>query len=243
MPDAPRSRCSSRPWRVAVSPLGDVGDAARSAPVWRPRGARWGAWFLLLPACGVPPAPATPAVRASGERASAAPPAAHPRRVDAAATGALLVARSSRGLPLEGLLLRVFVDERDQGTPPTLVGELAPGEHVVRVVDFRQRYADYSTTVRLRAGERAEVRPDLVVLRGQVEVELGRSAAGATVHLVTGDVRRSIPLLPIVIEMSPQEDGATTLIARRPGWPDFVYEIDFSDGVAEKEVIIEFEPR
>jgi hypothetical protein len=60
--------------------------------------------------------------------------------VDAAATGALLVARSSRGLPLEGLLLRVFVDERDQGTPPTLVGELAPGEHVVRVVDFRQRY-------------------------------------------------------------------------------------------------------
>ena len=243
MPDAPRSWCWSPPWRAAVSPRGDAGDAARSAPIGQPRGARWGGLLLLLTACGAPPAPATPTARASGERATAAPPAAHPRREDEAATGALLVARSSRGLPLDGLLLRVFVDDRDQGTPPTLVRDLAPGEHVVRVVDFRKRYAEYSTTVRLSAGERAEVRPELVVLRGQVEVELGRSAAGATVHLVTGDVRRSIPMLPIVIEMSPQEDGATTLIARRPGWPDFVYEIDFSDGVADKEVIIEFEAR
>lgn len=76
---------------------------------------------------------------------------------------------------------RVFVDGEPAGATPTIVKQLAVGEHTVKVV--RLGYLSFEESVSVMAGRTAEVQADLLPISGVLKVTVSGKVAQAQVFV------------------------------------------------------------
>ncbi len=146
------------------------------------------------------------------------------------------LAKATRGTGIRvtarGTGLRLSVDGKDQGPLPATIDDLRPGEVLVRISDEKGRYEPWEKKVTVVKDEVLAIEPTLKVLKGLAKIKPGLNAENARVLLVSGSERRPLPRLPISIEITPEKPYQ--LVASRPGYQDYVRDITFDDGVAEK---------
>jgi len=118
---------------------------------------------------------------------------------------AISQARETAGLTVnvDGPAPHVFVDGQDRGAAPLRMTGLAPGPHVVSIVD--PAYAPYSQTVTLTANRVSTVEPQLVFVRGVLRLSDGGGADGAKVEVIGASERREVQHLPATLEVPPGE--------------------------------------
>lgn len=146
------------------------------------------------------------------------------------------LAKATRGTGIRvtarGTGLRLSVDGKDQGPLPATIDDLAPGEIKVRISDEKGRYEPWEKEVTVVKDEVLSIEPTLKVLKGLAKIKPGLNAENARVLLVSGSERRPLPRLPISIEITPEKPYQ--LVASKAGFQDYVRDITFDDGVAEK---------
>lgn len=150
-----------------------------------------------------------------------------------AAAGSLSVQGDQPGV-------RVFVDGVDRGPLPAKLTDLAIGSHQIRIAG--DRYTSIEKTIDVQGGSIVELGTmKLNVARGKVTVDV--KSEEVSIFLVPNDdLNRAKTLrgpFPKPIEV---ETGSVTwkLVARKKGFSDFVRPLDFSDGVAEKTMNVDF---
>lgn len=161
---------------------------------------------------------------------------------DAVVNIALVRASDGTGLRVvaEGAGLSLQVDGRDVGLLPAEVKDLAPGDHVVKIVDKNERYEPFEKHVAIEADKMLKLEPKLKVSKGLAVIRAGDNAADARVLLVSGSERRPIPNLPIKIDIA--TDKPYSLVASKRGYSDYKQDITFEDGQAEKTFVISLSP-
>ncbi len=147
-----------------------------------------------------------------------------------AAQGTLIAASDQPGL-------RVFVDGTERGPLPARLTDIAPGSHEIRIAGG-DRYKPLEKTVDAKAGEPIDLgNVRLTVIRGKITVSL--KTDGASITLIPNDDTSKAKVLdgpfPRAIEVETQS-GTWKLVAKKKGLPDFVAPLDFSDGIAEKNL-------
>ncbi|HTJ83816.1 MAG TPA: PEGA domain-containing protein, partial [Polyangiaceae bacterium] len=150
----------------------------------------------------------------------------------APALGTLVVGTEAPGL-------HVFVDGVDRGMSPVKLTDLAPGKHDIKLAG--DRYKPFQQSVDVKAGETLDLgAPKLSVVKGRAVVSV--KTEGVSIVLVRNDDTAHPKALegpfprPIEVETA---SGSWKLIAKKKGLPDFVAPIDFSDGVAEKTIVVD----
>ncbi len=129
----------------------------------------------------------------------------------------------------QGEGLSILVDGKSLGAPPIELGQLTPGEHVVRVEG--ERFVSEDHTVTLEANENRHLGPfKPKVKTGSLTINPGTGADGAVVTL-DGKV---VPKLPATHAL----DGQKThlLVAEKEGFDRFEHKVAFPDGRAELSV-------
>ncbi|MBN2193956.1 MAG: PEGA domain-containing protein [Polyangiaceae bacterium] len=165
-------------------------------------------------------------------------PAAEPLRLKAGENDPhkILFAKPTRGTGLRitarGTGLRLNVDGKDRGPLPVTMDDMTPGEVLVRISDERGRYEPWEKKVTVAKDEVLALEPTLKVVKGLAKIKPGLNAEGARVLLVSGNERRPLPRLPISIEITPEKPYQ--VVATKTGFQDYVRDITFDDGVAEK---------
>ncbi|MFO0554947.1 MAG: PEGA domain-containing protein [Polyangiaceae bacterium] len=147
--------------------------------------------------------------------------------------------------------VRLFVDGVERGPIPARLTDLAPGSHTIKLAG--ERYAALEKTVELKAGETFDFgATPLAVTRGLVVVSLKtegvaillvHSEPGADPAKLKADEAKGRPLdppFPRKVEVD-TSSGTWSLVAKKKGSPDFVAKLDFSDGIAEKAIVVDFE--
>ena len=142
-----------------------------------------------------------------------------------------LVASSGPGV-------RLSIDGVDRGALPVKLGDLKPGRHTLRFSG--ERYRPEERTIDVEAGKTVDLgEVKLAVLRGRVVVSV--ETEGARILLVPNDdmarAKRLEGPFPRTIEVETSK-VAWKLVAQKRGLPDFSSKLDFSDGVAEKQLVV-----
>ena len=140
----------------------------------------------------------------------------------------------------EGSGLVLSVDGKEVGPLPQEIKDMSPGEHSIRVAG-NDRYEPYEETVTVVPDQIKVIGPlKLKVLRGLAVIEPGQNAERARVMLVSGDERRTLPKIPLKIDI--KTDKTYQLIATRRGFETFETPITFDDGQAERKFVIDLRP-
>lgn len=139
----------------------------------------------------------------------------------------------------EGRGLTLSIDGKDVGPLPQEVSDIKPGEHTVRI-EGGDRYDPYEQKVSLSDGQLLSLEPKLKVKKGLATIKPGMNADGASVLLVSGNERRPVPQLPLAVEI--QADKAYSIVATKDGFEKFQQKIEFEDGKAEREFVIDLVP-
>ncbi|NRA35434.1 MAG: hypothetical protein HRU17_19065 [Polyangiaceae bacterium] len=138
----------------------------------------------------------------------------------------------------EGTGLELWIDGKLVGPLPQEVNDMSPGQHKLKVAG-NTRFASFEQTITVQAEEVQAIGPlKLKVLRGLATIKGGTGASKARVLLVSGTDRRTLPRLPINLDIP--TDAQHTLEATSDGYAKFSQVLSFEDGVAEKtfEVIM-----
>lgn len=140
--------------------------------------------------------------------------------------------------------VKVFVDNVDKGGLPLELKDIPPGSHKIRF-EGGDRYEKTEQTVDVTQGQTKDLGTiKLKVLKGQVTFEL--VTEGADVKLIKEEgakkTEKKLPAdlwkkPPVQVEFNPTERWK--LIATKKGQEDFVQEISFEDGQAEKTIRID----
>jgi len=135
--------------------------------------------------------------------------------------------------------LHVFVDGTDRGQSPVKLTDLQPGKHTVKLAG--DRYKPFEQEIESKAGETLDLgSPKLAVVKGRALVSV--KTEGVTIVLIRNDDTSHPKALegpfprPIEVETA---SGSWKLVAKKKGLPDFIAPIDFSDGVAEKTIVVD----
>ncbi len=150
-----------------------------------------------------------------------------------AAQTTLVVASSQSGV-------RISVDGVDRGLLPARLTGLSAGRHEVKLSG--DRYKPVERTVELKAGETFDLgEQKLAVAKGRLTLAV--KGEGVSITLVpdgTGGRGKALDppfSTPIEIDTS---TGNWRVVAKKADNPDFSQLVDFSDGVAEKTVTVDF---
>jgi serine/threonine-protein kinase len=132
--------------------------------------------------------------------------------------------------------VHLFFDGIDKGELPVKLADLAPGKHDVKLTS--DRHKTFEKQVEIKAGETLSLDlPKLTVTRGRVTVNV-KSEGVNVVIIPNADPNRPKALdgpFPRAIEVD-TASGTYKLVAKKKALPDFVQELDFSDGVAERTI-------
>lgn len=133
--------------------------------------------------------------------------------------------------------LRLWVDDKEIGTLPQEVTNLEPGTHRIKVTS--EAYQTHEQTVEVVDSEIVNVGPlKLKVVKGLARIVPGENSADARVVLETGDERKSIPKLPINLQIDTSKPHV--LLASKAGYADYRKELRFDDGDAERTFEVSF---
>jgi hypothetical protein len=144
----------------------------------------------------------------------------------------LLVAGTQPGV-------RVTVDGVDKGPLPLKLAGIAPGRHEIKL--FGDRYKPVDRVVELEAGKTLDLGEiKLAVAKGRLSLAV--KGEGVTITLVPEGGGRGKALdppftTPIEIDTA---TGTWKVVAKKADNPDFTQAVDFSDGVAEKTITVDF---
>ncbi len=144
--------------------------------------------------------------------------------------------RSGTGIKVfgEGPTMALRVDGREYGPLPQELREMEPGEHVIQV-SGGLRYENFQRRITVDPDVMTPIGPiKLKVLKGLVTIRAGEGAEGADVTLRVGNTRKSLPALPVRLEV--ETNRKHVLVARKKGYAPFEEEIRFEDGHAEKTI-------
>ncbi len=140
----------------------------------------------------------------------------------------------------EGTGLKLYVDGREIGPLPQEIKDMDPGEHLVRVAGS-DRFEPFEKRVTVEAEQMQTIGPlKLRVLKGLATIVPGAGADGARVILISGSDRRTLPRLPITLDIPTSEPH--TLVATRRGYEQFKLPILFDDGEVEKTFEVAMAP-
>ena len=103
------------------------------------------------------------------------------------------------------------------------------------------RYKAFEKTVEVKAGETLDLNPPkLAVVKGRATINV--KTDGVSITMVRNDdTAKAKPLdgpFPRLVDVD-TASGTWKLVAKKKGYPDFTAALDFSDGVAEKEITVE----
>jgi serine/threonine-protein kinase len=151
-----------------------------------------------------------------------------------------LVRASGTGIRVtaEGPGLVLSVDGSEVGPLPQELKELSPGEHKIRVEG--EHFETFTKNVMVSTNEMQAIGPlRLRVTKGLARIKAGANAEGAKIILETGNEKRSLPSLPMDLQIDTSKPHR--LIASRRGFSDYDQVISFEDGAPEREFVIELE--
>jgi hypothetical protein len=148
----------------------------------------------------------------------------------------------SRALPTgirvfgEGSGLTLSVDGREIGPLPQVLREMEPGEHLIQVTGG-EHFGAFEQRVAVEAEHMKVIGPvKLPVVKGLVTIVAGPGADGADVILRAGSSRKTLPQLPVTLEIP--TDQPHIVVARKRGYSVFQQEIGFAEGEAKKTIEI-----
>ncbi|MBM4363300.1 MAG: hypothetical protein FJ104_11510, partial [Deltaproteobacteria bacterium] len=132
----------------------------------------------------------------------------------------------------EGTGLRLLVDGREVGPLPQEIKDMEAGEHILRVVGS-DRLEPFEKRVTVEAEQMQTIGPvKLRVMKGLATIQAGPNADDAKVILISGADRRTLPRLPITLDIPTSQQH--TLVATKRGFEQFKLPIKFEDGEVEK---------
>lgn len=132
----------------------------------------------------------------------------------------------------EGTGLKLYVDGREVGPLPQEIKDMEPGDHVVRVAGS-DRFEPFEKRITVEPEQMQTIGPlKLRVLKGLATIQPGAGADGARVILIQGNDRRTLPKLPITLDIPTAQ--LHTLVATKRGYEAFKMPIRFDDGQVEK---------
>jgi len=138
----------------------------------------------------------------------------------------------------EGTGLKLYVDGREVGPLPQEIKDMEPGEHVVRVAGS-DRFEVFEKRITVEPEQMQTIGPlKLRVMKGLATIQPGANADGARVILISGTDRRTLPKLPITLDIPTAQ--LHTLVATKRGYEPFKMPIRFDDGQVEKTFEIAF---
>jgi PEGA domain-containing protein len=148
----------------------------------------------------------------------------------------------SRALPTgirvfgEGSGMTLSVDGREIGPLPQVLREMEPGEHLIQVTGS-EHFGAFEQRVAVEAEHMKVIGPvKLPVVKGLVTIVSGPGADGADVILRAGNSRKTLPKLPVTLEIP--TDQPHIVVARKRGYSVFQQEIGFAEGEAKKTIEI-----
>ncbi len=135
--------------------------------------------------------------------------------------------------------LRISVDGVDKGPLPARLADITPGKH--DIVIKGDRYKSLERSIEVKAGETLDLNlPKLTVTQGRATINV--KTEGVSIVLVRNDETSKAKKLegpfPRLVDVN-TGSGTWKLVASKKGLPDFVAVLDFSDGVAEKDITVE----
>jgi serine/threonine-protein kinase len=134
----------------------------------------------------------------------------------------------------EGTGLKLYVDGREVGPLPQEIKDMDPGEHVVRVAGS-ERFEPFERRITVEPEQMQTIGPlRLKVLKGLATIQEGPGADGAKVILISGSDRRTLPRLPITLDIPTNQPH--TLVATKRGYEQVKLPIKFEDGQVEKTI-------
>jgi serine/threonine-protein kinase len=135
-----------------------------------------------------------------------------------------------------GAGLKLYVDGNEIGPLPQELPDMAPGEHTIRVAG-NDRYAPYEQRINVQVGQMETIGPlSLRVVKGLATIQAGAGASDAKITLESGSDRRTLPELPVRLDIPTDRDH--TLVAMRRGYSTYREKLVFEDGAAEKVFVV-----
>ncbi|HEX4478032.1 MAG TPA: PEGA domain-containing protein [Polyangiaceae bacterium] len=132
----------------------------------------------------------------------------------------------------EGTGLKLYVDGREIGPLPQEIKDMEPGDHTIRVAGS-ERFEAFEKKITVEPEQMQTIGPlKLRVLKGLATIQPGAGSDGARVILISGSDRRTLPKLPITLDIP--TDQPHTLVATRRGYEQFKLPLTFDDGEVEK---------
>jgi hypothetical protein len=132
----------------------------------------------------------------------------------------------------EGTGLKLYVDGREVGPLPQEIKDMEPGEHVIKVAGS-ERFEPFEKRITVEPEQMQTIGPlKLRVLKGLATIQPGVGSDGAKVILISGSDRRTLPKLPITLDIPTNQPH--TLVATRRGYEQFKLPIKFDDGQVER---------
>jgi serine/threonine-protein kinase len=132
----------------------------------------------------------------------------------------------------EGAGLKLFVDDREVGPLPQEIKDMEPGDHAIKVAGS-ERFEPFEKRITVEPEQMQTIGPlKLRVLKGLATIQPGPGSDGAKVILISGADRRTLPKLPITLDIPTNQPH--TLVATRRGYEQLKLPIMFEDGEVER---------
>jgi serine/threonine-protein kinase len=131
----------------------------------------------------------------------------------------------------EGAGLKLLVDDREVGPLPQEIKDMEPGQHTIKVTGG-ERFETFEKQIAVEPEQMQTIGPlKLRVLKGLATIQPGPGSDGAKVILISGADRRTLPKLPITLDIP--TNTPHTLVATRRGYEQLKLPIKFEDGEVE----------
>jgi PEGA domain len=156
--------------------------------------------------------------------------AVHNVKLDPAKGTGLKVSAAGNGL-------RLWIDDKEIGSLPQELTDLEPGTHRLKLVG--DAFHPLEQSVEVIQNEMLDIGPlKPKVAKGVARILPGENADDARIVLETGSERKSIPRLPLNLQIDTSKPHV--LLAQKPGFADFRKELTFDNGEAERtfEVVL-----
>lgn len=145
-----------------------------------------------------------------------------------------VVVKASLNVSAKGSDLVLWFDGKELGTPPQLLNDIEPGDHVLGIRG--PRFVDWEEKISLAPGQQLTLGPlKPRVKLGQLSLRAGAEAQGASVTLDGKPVS-----LPATLDLPAGEPHV--VVATKSGFDRFETSITFPDGKAEAQVEVALMP-
>jgi serine/threonine-protein kinase len=137
--------------------------------------------------------------------------------------------------------IKVFVDGSEKGTLPAELKDLTAGSHKVRF-DGGERFEKHEQTVEVAASQMKDLGAiKLKVIKGQATIEVVTKGASVTLvrELRGKKITKKVPDGSGAIKLDIDPSEGWKLVATKRGFQDFIADLSFADGQAEKSIRIE----